>query len=241
MARTVDYPWASFARALAAAEAVDSLGGKCTLDMCAHKMGMSVGGGFKAIISAASKFNLLENSKGKLTCTELYRLIKYAYTKEEKIEMYRKAFLSAPIFQNIYERFRGIELPISMLDKIFIREFDVEESVATRVVKYFLEGAKFVEIIDENNIIKPNIFKSSSEEIQVIPVDQDEEDRDISRTSNQEYKPTNDEIFVLNDSSDYIVHIKGLDMDLKITIKEEDDLDIVNVMLNKLRKKISQN
>jgi len=236
----VDYPRASFARALKLSESVDYLGGKCTFDTCAHKMGMTVNGGFKDIVGASVKFNLVQNSKGSLTNTDLYKLIKHAYTDEEKLINYRKAFLSAPVFYSIYERFRGKELPVGMLDKLLIREFDIDESIASRIKKYFIEGAKFISILDErNNLISFSLDEHSSTEM----VESEIENNNIAVSENtpSNTKQPFDNFIILNDSSkEYIVHIKGPDIDSRIVINEEDDLDIVNVMLNKLRKKVKQ-
>jgi hypothetical protein len=236
----VDYPRASFARALKLAESVDYLGGKCTFDTCSHKMGMTVNGGFKDIVGAAVKFNLVQNSKGSLTNTELYKLIKYAYNDEEKVINYRKAFFSAPIFNNIYDRFKGKELPIEMLDKILIREFGIDESITSRVKKYFIEGAKFIGILDEKNILATFSLEENTT-AEIIEPEPENTNNGAPDNSPATIKPSFDNFIILNDSSkEYIVHIKGPDIDSRIIINEEEDLDIVNVMLNKLRKKVKQ-
>ena len=240
MPRTVDYPGASLRKALETANAVDYLGGKCSLETCADKMGMSIGGGFKAVISAAVKFNLIEVHKGNLSTTELYKLIKYSYDESEKIDNYRKAFLSAPIFNNIYERFKGRELPVMLLDRILIREFDIDESLASRIKKYFLEGAKFINILDEKNILLPiNVDENNTTEIIQTEIENANE-RNIENSPTS-IKQSFDNYIVLSDNNkEYTVHIKGPDIDSRIIINEVEDLDIVNVMLNKLRKKVNQ-
>jgi len=171
MPKLIDYPLASFSNSLELAEAVNYMGGKCTYETCAHKMGRQVSGSFKTIIGAAVKYNLVNSGKGNLVITDLFKNIKHSYNQEEKRKYYLEAFLHPSLFQHIYEKFSGKELPIKMLDKVLIREYQVEESNASRVVKYFVEGAKFIEVLDDegklrdpnnNQVADPEGYQESS-------------------------------------------------------------------------------
>ncbi len=57
------------------------------------------------------------------------------------------AFLESQIYKSIYEKFKNKELPVQMLDKILIREFNVADDTTLRVSKYFLDGVSFTELL----------------------------------------------------------------------------------------------
>lgn len=238
MPRKIDYPRASLARSLDAAAAVDSLGGKCSAEMCAEKMGMKIGGGFKSIISAARKFNLIDTSKGHLTVTDLYKAIKYSYTEEEKLRYIGEAFLSVPDFQELYQRFLNQRLPLEFFDRLLIREFGVDPSIASRVASYFTEGAKLVGILDDNNIL---VGESSSapavQEVERIEAVDIENTNGYNRDSTSYLNPS-EVTTVVTSTDEYLVHIKGPGIDTKIIIKEEEDIDIISLTLNKIKKKL---
>jgi hypothetical protein len=140
MPRTVDYPHAAFKSSIDLATAVDYLGGSCSVINCAERLNKKVSGAFKSLVSAAVKHGLITVKKDVLNTTELYRLYKFSYNEEEKLDTLRKAFLYPVLYQKIYERFKGKELPVSMLDKLIIRELAVEESYGSRVAGYFVDG-----------------------------------------------------------------------------------------------------
>src|SRR5471030_2120640 len=113
MAKSLEYPRASFKAALELAEAVDSLGGSCSSELCAEKIGNKVGGAFYYIFSSAQKFRLVTHASGQISISTLYREIKLSYTDEEKTNLLVTSFLSPPVFSRLYERFKGKELPVA--------------------------------------------------------------------------------------------------------------------------------
>jgi hypothetical protein len=88
-----------------------------------------------------------------LTTTTLFRRIKHAYDKQEELVFHREAFLTPPLFTQLCRKFRSRELPVAMLDVLLIREFGVEEINAQSVAKAFIEGARMVGVLNENNIV----------------------------------------------------------------------------------------
>lgn len=151
MPRIVSYPTASFKNALDLAESVYSLGGKCKIETCADKMGRKMSGGFAHIVHSAIKFGLVIRDKGQLTPSELFKKIQTAYTEEEKIKHKREAFLEAPLFKELYDKYHIGKLQIDIFDKILIREFDIDAKNAGRLAGYFLSGAKAVNLLNEDN------------------------------------------------------------------------------------------
>ena len=151
MPKLIDYPRTSYTGAWEIAEVVDDTGGKCALETCARKLNRKVSGSFKAIIGSAVKFGLLTSKRELLTTTTLFRRIKHAYDKQEELVFHREAFLTPPLFTQLCRKFRSRELPVAMLDVLLIREFDVEEINAQGVAKAFIDGARMVGILNEDN------------------------------------------------------------------------------------------
>jgi hypothetical protein len=153
MPKLIDYPRTSYTGAWEVAEVVDDTGGKCALEMCARKLNRKVSGSFKAIVGSGVKFGLLTSKREILTTTTLFRRIKHAYDKQEELVFHREAFLTPPLFTQLCRKFRSRELPVAMLDVLLIREFGVEEINAQSVAKAFIDGARMVGVLDENNIV----------------------------------------------------------------------------------------
>jgi hypothetical protein len=153
MPKLIDYPRTSYNGAWEVAEVVDDTGGKCALETCARKLNRKVSGSFKAIVGSGVKFGLLTSKREILTTTTLFRRIKHAYDKQEELVFHREAFLTPPLFTQLCRKFRSRELPVAMLDVLLIREFGVEEINAQSVAKAFIDGARMVGVLNENNIV----------------------------------------------------------------------------------------
>lgn len=151
MPKLIDYPRTSYTGAWEIAEVVDDTGGKCALETAARKLNRKVSGSFKAIVGSAVKYGLLTSKREMLTTTTLFRRIKHAYDKQEELLFHREAFLMPPLFTQLCRKFRSRELPVAMLDVLLIREFDVEEINAQTVAKAFVDGARMVGLLDEQN------------------------------------------------------------------------------------------
>jgi len=234
--KVIDYPHASLAKSTELAKAVYDLGGSCGLEMCAEQMGKKVGGGFKAIVSSSSKYGLITNNRGQLETTDLFRDYHLSYTSEEKAQILRTAFLRVPLFKDIYERFKQQQLPVGIFDKLLIREFDVNQQVASRVAKYFVEGAKATGLLKGDNTFAP----MDGEEIEDEDLLDDEDGGDAGSDSTSSTRADSEVPLPSHDHGEFSVRIIGPGMNSTIAILEEEDLDIVEVMLKKVRKKLSE-
>jgi len=144
------YPIKPFEDSVKLADAVHALGGNCTRVTAAEKMELKTGGNFTDLISTAVKFNLITSEKGLLNVSELFKKINNPLTPEEKIDLLRKAFLSLDLFNAIYNKFRNLKLPDN-LKTILFRDFKIPEKKSSRVAKYFISGARYVELLNEDN------------------------------------------------------------------------------------------
>lgn len=234
MPKNLNYPLASFQKAYTLADAADALGGSCTIENCAQKMQRKVSGGFMVIVSAAQKFSLVIFEKGIVSITKEYKLIKHAYTNTERMALLQKAFLAPQVFSVLYQRFKGRELPVEMLDKILIREFGVEESTSGRIAGYFTDGLKTYGLLNNANhvldfqgeIAEPgSVELEKNEPVKVTEQDMPDSNIKISNAS-----------FTDKKSVLYELQVSGPGIDSKIDIDDEEDLLIVEVLLKKIRK-----
>ncbi|MBC8357211.1 MAG: hypothetical protein H8E66_35015 [Planctomycetes bacterium] len=224
MPKIIEYPRGSLARSIELAKAVDSLGGKCTTEMCATHMKRKVSGAFMAAVGAAVKFGLIDTSKKQLAVTELYRDYKLAYSDADKQAALKKALLAPPVYERLYARFHGQELPVAILDKLLIREFDVAESDASKVAGYFVDAARDVGLLGDGGVL--NGLQSDDDEGDGDDGFDDDSDDEFDAGRDQSVK------------TKYIVSIRGPGMKSEIQLLEPDDLLIVDAMLTKVRRKL---
>lgn len=211
---------ASLDSALNLAEAVESLGGKCTIASCAEKLNKRIGGSFSTLVGATIKFGLIERKKGNLILTKEYESMKVAYNEEERLKSLRKFFFNVELFKEIYERYKNVELPIKIFDKILIREFQVDKKLSSRVSKYFINGAKQIKILKDDNTFKNfNLGKTSYE--------------NAGNLSKHSFKD-------IKHSEGITINISGKGMNHELLLEDEDDFNILNVILNKARKKVME-
>jgi hypothetical protein len=236
MPRQIDYPRGSLKSATLLAKGIDELGGSCKVESAAESLGKKRGGAFQALVGAAVKYGLIENKRGQLSVTPLYREYKLAYNKQEQDAFAQQAFLRVPLFRAIYERFREQRLPVDHFERLLIREFEVPEAVASRVGKYFIEGAKLIGLLNaDNSFSRPQsgtTVPSSDAEDTTIDTPEDEPEKVVSdkRLLDSFVSPEN-----------FTVRISGPGMDLVLAVNEEEDLAIVATMLKKVEKKLKEN
>jgi hypothetical protein len=242
MPRIVDYPRDSIARSLKLSTVVDDLGGEATEASAADHLGVKVTGAFRALIGAAVKYGLVSISRGRIKTEPGFQNYKLAYNDTEKLGAIRKAFLTPPLFASLAQRLEGKEIP-AHLERLLIREHDVPENQAERVASFFREGAKDAGLIGTSGIIvNTNVTitpgagalrtEGSAPSIRVGNAAITEEPDVLEAVMTADAATVS--------SSGYNVRITGPGMDSRISIKEEEDIDIVEVMLKKVRRLIKE-
>jgi hypothetical protein len=190
-------------------------------------MGLKVSGAFQAQIGGAVKYGLIASSKGTLSITQLYKDYKLAYTDEDAQSVVQRMFLNVPVFRSVYEKFVGSKLPTDILDKFLIKEFGVEENIASRVAGYLVDGARMGKLIGEDG----TVVGGKTDITPRVP--------DPEQPQEDDSKGKLDPPPALN-TNEYSVHFRGPGMDSKITVHDEDDLAIVLATLNKVKKKLGE-
>lgn len=216
------YPLATFTKALELAKAVDDLGDNCAHTTCAMKMNKKISGGFKDIISSAVKYGLITNKKGILTLTNAYNEYKLSYTPEEANTHKEKLFLNPPLFQEVYDKYKKVRLPPSdILEKALVREFGIADKLSSRMAKYFINGAKFIGLLDEQNNFTSKAFDGKTDALS------QEEGRSASDLQPQKMGLS---------QQNYSIQIVGPNTDVKLPLAVEADFQVVEAMLLKVRK-----
>lgn len=200
--------------------------------MVAEGLGNKVGGAFRASVSSAVKYGLVDTGKGRIKTKPLFQDYRLAYSEAQKNEALRKAFLSVPLFTDVGNRLQGQAVP-GHLEKLLIREYDVPEEIASRVSEYFVEGAKETGILASNGLI----IVSPPTDTRITP---GTGDATLSPEDIRAEVDNLDEVPGTNTSSPqfmrYNVRIYGPGIDTRIAIKDLEDLEIVEVTLKKVRK-----
>jgi hypothetical protein len=234
MPRIVDYPRVSLKTAYELAASVDLLGGKCSVQSVAESKNLKVSGSFNALVSATSKYGLIDSKSGQLSITPLYKNIKLSYSNEERIGFERQSFLSVGLFNKLYDMFKGKPLPIVMLSKFLIRELNVEENIATRVKNIFIEGLKQINLLDSDNNVRLIEDNKTSNDQPQFPEKEDQVSGQQAQ-SEQVYTPASEN----QNPNEFSFHIIGPGINTKITIAEEEDFDILNAVIKKVRKRFN--
>ena len=230
MPKTVGYTFASINKSLELARAVDELGGNSSVAMCAEKLGKKVSGGFQQIIQSAAKYGFVERQKGELATTSLFKDIKLAYSDSERKKLLQIAFLNVPLFKVLCDRFNNQEIPISHFNKLLIKEYGVSENMGQRVKTHFVDGAKEVGLMSPDNRIVSTLNLDgadtdagpSSSDVGVAGVEENQQSPSL-------------------DTDSYSVKISGPGICSTISIADEGDLEIVEIMLKKIKKKLGDN
>lgn len=238
MPKQIDYPRASMKNCFVLADAVNDLGGECSAAMAADKLGKQhTSGAYKGLVGSAVKYGLLTNKKGQLAVTQLYRDIRLAYNEAEAQKETQKAFLSPPLFKDIFTRFENIPLPLTHFEKLLIREFDVPDGYASRVGGYFVEGAKQCGLLGDGDILARS--NDAANEIIENGNDESSEKEIEPEKGKKASRPVHDITHPAEEEGKFSVRIKGPGMDSLIVVNEEEDLLIVKAMLKKVEKRLT--
>lgn len=234
----IEYPQGSLKNSLELARAVDELGGRCTTEMAAEKVGMKVSGAYKALVGAAVKYGLLTSKGGYLTTSPVFKDYKLAYSSEEEEKVLQRFLLHPPVFQGVYERFKGRPLPLGHFEKLLIREFGVAEAAGSRVARYFVDGAKMCGLLGAGNeLLEVGVTGAGASNVEEGQSDEaDEPDQQIGVP--EQLAPTIEAPRASHGR--YTIRVSGPGMDSVFSINDEEDLDIVSVILKKVRRQIGK-
>lgn len=156
------HPYFDLNDSLAVAKVVhDRGGGQCARDLVAAALGYSTtkSGAFNSRISAAKQFGLVRVEGDIVSTTDKAITILHPVMDLDATIGRRDAFLSVPIFQKVYEKFKGSSLPQeSGLQNFFKSEFKISDErlkPAVRVMLASAEQAGFFAAAGNTRLIAP--------------------------------------------------------------------------------------
>jgi hypothetical protein len=106
---TIKFPYGDLDDAIEVAFTVhEHFGLSATVDQVAAAMGQSLSGAFRAKMATAATFGVVESGRGEVHLTDLGARIA---DPEARSGARVEAFLGVPLYQAVFERFRGARLP----------------------------------------------------------------------------------------------------------------------------------
>ena len=138
-----------------------------------------------------------------------------------------KRFLNVPLFSQVFTRFQqNGELP-DILTKVLIREFDVNENLASAIRHYFITGAIESGLLSEDGkFVESDVAERDGEQTSVH-----------DEAGHQAHAPQPIATSVAADG-EFNITIAGPDLNSTFAIREPEDLLIVDAMLKEVRRKL---
>ena len=150
------YPRHSLEKALRIPRAIldQNAGKKCTEEEAAGFIGLgSPIGAFRLEISSGLKFGLLDRpSTGKIAITELVKKILRPQDLNDEIEGLREAVLKAPDISDVYNHYRGENLPDDkFFENTLVDNFRIPQEKIKDFKTIFIETLEKAKLIEEHN------------------------------------------------------------------------------------------
>lgn len=240
MPKIVEYPLTSFEKVIKLAETVDYLGGSCSIPDCAAAMKKKVTGGFGILISSAIKHDVIIRRRDRLLVSDLYNKIKFSYNTQEKNENQRIAFLQPALYRKIWDRFHDKDLPVGMLDKLLIREFQVEADVSEKIAGFFMDGVRQLHLYNQGKLQPAEKTPNPPPPTKLFEETPTSKQPDLPSLASQPPPveapalPKKERARAPDDP--FVVTIKGRGIDSSIEVHDQDDLLILEAVLGKIRK-----
>ncbi len=237
MAKIVNYPRKSFETALEIATTVAKLGGKCNEQTLADKLSKKVSSGsFADDVNSSIKHELVTKDKQIIKVTPLYSEIQLAYSDNEKIISLRKAFFAPSTYKEIFERFNRQAIPIDVLDKILIREYDVNPSISKTVANNIIKGGESL------GIIKDNIVQLEDEPIEAKKTDEkvinNDEDDIIKQDENSGNTVAGIKIKDKKINIDSIQKEVVININIQLTVPETTDEEVYEKFFSAMKRNL---
>lgn len=168
------YPAATIEECLEILNILKSLGGKsCSVQTIADKIGVSVTtNSFKAKISSAKQFGLIDNVRGVIQLTERGRSILYPTSSVIEKDILIDCFQSAPLYIKIIQSFIGKALPSPerLANELLKPMYGITVAGKDLAADCFIKSAEYLGII-QNGILTFDKSENTDAETTVENVD----------------------------------------------------------------------
>lgn len=137
----IQFPYNDLNDAVAIAKAVhDNAGMQCTIDQLAAYVKQSItSGAFRVRLSTAATFGLTENERGSIRLTDLGR---QAADPTQEATARVEAFLRVPLYAQLFEHYKGYQLPPPAALEKYMREIGVIAKQSGRARQAFMRSAR---------------------------------------------------------------------------------------------------
>ena len=153
-AKPAKYPRHAVERALRIPKAIyDQNAGKPTslADAAKFSTGRKVNGAFNQEVSSAKKFGFLRSKAGKIVPEERARKAIAPQSETDRISALREAVLAAPDLSDVYNHYRGENLPDDhFFQNALTDRFGIPPDKVSEFLQIFLESMRAAELIDES-------------------------------------------------------------------------------------------
>lgn len=164
--------------------------------------------------------------------SESVKRYKFTPYDHEKAEIAENWLATPRLYQDILSKYEGTTPSEAAFRYDLIQEFAFTEGTANKFMRQFNESEQFV---NELRNVLPQVDDSEVSD----DVDSDDLTQDTEISDKYDESPLVD--FTPDEKvGAYSVHIRGPGINSNIAVNEEDDLLIVEVMLNKIRKKVAE-
>lgn len=168
------YPAATIEECLEILNILKSLGGKsCSVQTIADKIGVSITtNSFKAKISSAKQFGLIDNVRGVIQLTERGRSILYPTSSVIERDILIDCFQSAPLYIKIIQSFMGKALPSPerLANELLKPMYGITVAGKDLAADCFIKSAEYLGII-QNGILSFDKLENTDTETVVENVD----------------------------------------------------------------------
>lgn len=167
----IDFPYAPLEAAAEVARAIYARCGfgSCDQDELAAQMGQTLSGAFRMKTGAAKIFGLVEkDGRSAFRLSEIGKRIVSAESEQSsKVD----AFLSVPLYQEIYDKFRGHNLPPSKALEREMETLGVPRKQTDRARQAFERSAQYAGFFDsgKERLVKPRMDSPQGAPIEAAP------------------------------------------------------------------------
>ena len=158
----ISYPYFDLQSSIEVARVVqDEGGGLCSPDLLAAKLDYKSvrSGTYLTRISAARQFGLISSNGSNFVVTERGRTILAPVMPGDSVNAKVDAFLSVALFSQVFEQFKGQQLPPEVgLKNLFQNTYKILPDRAQQAVRVFLTSADQAGLrqADRNRLIRPS-------------------------------------------------------------------------------------
>ena len=106
------------------------------------------GGAFRMKLASLIKYKLVKTTKDEVELTNLSIDLLNAYSDEEAKKLLFIAFRNIPLFDEIVERFKNTGIKLDLLDRILIREYEVDQDKVSRIRKSITSSLEYIGVLN---------------------------------------------------------------------------------------------